>query len=147
MEGNGRSNQEGYSLVMSDVINIGSGGNRVRIEGLGQTMRALTKAGADAQDMKDLMHALGMLVVNAANPPVKSGALDATMRAGRGKTKAVVRAGGAKTPYAGVVHYGWPQHNIEAQPFLQTALDAQRTQIFDDLEDGIGELLRKANLK
>ena len=137
---------KGNCLTMADVINIGDGDGRVRIEGLGKSMRALSKAGADSQDMKDLMHTLGMLVVNAASPPRQSGALAGSMRAGRGKTKAVVRAGGAKAPYAGVIHYGWPAHNIEAQPFITQALQSQQNSIFNALNDGIGDILKKNEL-
>ena len=93
------------------------------------------------------MHSLGQIVVRAANVPAESGVLSTTVRAGRGKTKAVVRAGGAKAPYAGVVHYGWPAHNIAPNPFLLNALDSSTTEIVDALSDGIGDVLRKANLK
>nr|BFF13501.1 hypothetical protein GCM10025699_48040 [Microbacterium flavescens] len=65
----------------------------VKVEGLNKTIRALRQSGADMQDMKDLMHEIGTLIVNAAQPPVKSGALAGSIRAGRGATKAVVRAG------------------------------------------------------
>ncbi|NTW39347.1 MAG: hypothetical protein HGA44_05560, partial [Cellulomonadaceae bacterium] len=60
---------------MADDFEIVQGDVRLRVEGLGRTLRALSKAGADAQDMKDLMHAIGTLVVRAADPPVLSGAL------------------------------------------------------------------------
>ncbi|OZD30815.1 hypothetical protein CH252_40600 [Rhodococcus sp. 06-1477-1B] len=110
-------------------------------------MRALTRAGTDAADMKALMHEIGSIVVDAASPPTKSGALAGTIRAGRGKTKAVVRAGGARAPYAGVIHYGWPTRNIPAQPFLSAALDANRAAVFERLDTGLDELLRKADLK
>lgn len=126
---------------------FGSGAGRVRIKGLAKTVRALEKAGADTQDMKDLMHALGMLIVNAAQPPVLSGSLSGTIRAGRGKTKAVVRAGGARTPYAGVVHYGWPAHNIAPQPFLKEALQSERSDVLRALDDGLADILRKNDLQ
>lgn len=126
----------------------GDGEFQVRVEGLRKTLRALEAGGAAAEDMKDLMHALGMIVVHAAKAPVgPTGRLSATPRAGRGKTKAVVRAGGAATPYAGVVHYGWPARNIAPQPFLVEAFQATRGQVFTSLDQGIGALLKKSNLK
>lgn len=97
--------------------------------------------------MKELMHDLGMIVVKAANPPSRSGRLRETLRAGRGKTKAVVRAGGARAPYAGVIHYGWPAHNIGRQPFLLDALNAERGDILQTLEQGLEEILKKNDLK
>ncbi|MFD1505259.1 HK97 gp10 family phage protein [Georgenia yuyongxinii] len=121
---------------------------KIKVEGLRKTVRAMEAAGASSQDMKDLMHALGLIVVRAAQPrsPIISGRLSGSLRAGRGKTKAVVRAGGARAPYAGVIHYGWPARNIAAHPFLADALQATRSQIFSALNDGLGDLLKKHDL-
>lgn len=119
---------------------------RVQVYGLSQTVRALSKAGADSQDMKQLMHDIGMIVVRAANPPVLTGRLRQSMRAGKGKTKAVVRAGGARVPYAPIIHYGNSKHNIEAQPFLTKALQSTRGQQYNKLDEGIGKILRQSNL-
>jgi phage gpG-like protein len=119
----------------------------VRVEGLRELMKAFKNAAVDAEDQKDLMHQLGSIVGNAARPPEDSGLLASTIRAGRGKTKAVVRAGGARAPYAGVIHYGWPGHNIEPQPFLLTALQSTSTQVVSALNDGVGKLLRDNKIK
>lgn len=121
---------------------------RVRIDGLNKVARALRKSGADMQDMSVLMHAIGMTVVLAARPraPYLSGALSGTIRAGRGKTKAVVRAGSARVPYAGVEHYGWPAHNIPPHPFLTDALAQQQDTIYDQLDRGLMTILAKNGL-
>lgn len=132
---------------MADVIEVANGPGRVRIEGLRRTVRALEGAGTDATDLRDLMHRLGSIVVDAANPPQRSGTLAGTVRAGRGKTKAVVRAGGARAPYAGVIHYGWPARGIAPQPFLTDALQAKRGAVFAALDAGIAELLKRRDLK
>lgn len=123
-------------------------GVRLRVEGLAKTLRAMEQAGAAAENMRDLMQAIGMIVVHAARPntPVLTGRLSTTARPGRGKTKAVVRAGGARIPYAGVIHYGWPARNIAAQPFLSDALSRNRSKVLDALDEGIGDLLRKQDL-
>ncbi|MGF6821183.1 hypothetical protein M2317_000069 [Microbacterium sp. ZKA21] len=130
---------------MSDIDRITPGG-RIRVEGLRKAIRSLEQAGADAQDMRDLMHALGLIVVNAAAPPRRSGNLAGTLRAGRGKTKAVVRAGGARAPYAGVIHYGWPARRIAPQPFLSDALQRKRTDVFRALDQGVSQILKSNNL-
>jgi len=121
-------------------------GVSVRTTGLAKTARALEKAGADSTDMKQLMFDIGMLIVRASLPPVLTGRLSSSIRAGRGKTKAVVRAGGARVPYAGVIHYGYPARNIEPQPFLLSALERKRGDVFTELENGIDDILRKNNL-
>lgn len=109
----------------------------------------MSKAGTDAEDMRSLMVSLGMIVVQAARPrtPVLNGRLQATLRPGRGKTKSVIRAGGARTPYAGVIHYGWPKRNIAPQPFVTEAVSATQSQVLSALDEGIGDLLKKQNLK
>ncbi|MFJ2544394.1 hypothetical protein [Microbacterium sp. NPDC087589] len=130
---------------MSDLDRIAPGG-RIRVEGLRKTIRALDQAGVDVQDMRDLMHSIGMLVVTAATPPRASGALAGTLRAGRGKTKAVVRAGGARAPYAGVIHYGWPARGIAARPFLTDALSRKRSDVFRALDQGVSQILKSNDL-
>lgn len=131
---------------MADDFTIANGDARVKIEGLGKLIRKLSAAGVASQDLKDLMHSIGMLVVNDANPPRRSGSLAGTLRAGKGKTKAVVRAGGAKVPYAGVIHYGWPARGIKPNPFIIEALQRQRGNALGKMEQGIQELLRKNDL-
>jgi hypothetical protein len=132
---------------MTESFEIVNGPVRLRVTGLRRTVRSLEQAGAATQDMRDLMHELGMIVVSRARIPVLTGATEQTVRAGRGKTKAVVRAGKKSVPYVGVIHYGWPAHNIEPQPYLVDALRASRGEVLDRLDSGIGEILRKNNLK
>ena len=133
--------------MATDSFDLVNGDVRVRVEGLGATLRKLSKAGADATDMKNLMRDIGMLIVKDANPPVGlTGKLAGSIRAGRGKTKAVVRAGGAKAPYAGVIHYGWATRNIAPNPFILDALQRQRSNALGKLDNGIHENLRKNDL-
>lgn len=134
--------------MAADTFEIASGDVQLRVEGLRSTLRALADAGADAADLKDLMQSLGQIVATHAQlrAPRETGRLATTVRPGRGKTKAVVRAGGARAPYAGVIHYGWPARNIPAQPFLADALQAQRARVLAELDDGIEDLLRKHDL-
>lgn len=131
---------------MVQDFEVTSGPGRVRVRGLSRSLRSLERAGADATDMRDLMQSIGQIVVDAAAPPSVSGNLAGTIRAGRGKTKAVVRAGGARAPYAGVTHYGWPARNITARPFLTEALQKRRAQVFSALDRGIADLLRSNDL-
>lgn len=94
-----------------------------------------------------LMHDVGMVVVRAAQPPVKTGKTRDTLRAGKGKTKAVVRAGGARAPYVGVTHYGTPGGEILPNPWLLEALQDTRPQVLSTLEAGIDQILVKNHLK
>lgn len=130
------------------LYNLG-GGAVMRIEGFNKTVRALDRAGAETQDMKDLMHSLGSLVVKTARPltPHKTGRLAGSIRSGRGKTKAVVTAGRKSIPYAGVQHYGWPAHHIKATMFLVKALEIKNEEIVRNLVKGIGEICTKLGLE
>lgn len=123
-------------------------GVTLKTEGLARASRALAKAGDYAEDQRDLMHSIGQLVVNEAKTlaPVRSGAMRDAIRAGRGKTKAVIRAGFRRVPYAPVIHYGWADHNIEPQPYMLQALANKRDEAFRMYENGMQQLLFKAGL-
>jgi hypothetical protein len=54
----------------------------------------------------------------AAAAPHRTGALARSLRSSGTKTEAVVRAGGAKVPYAAPIHWGWPKRHIEASLFI-----------------------------
>lgn len=124
------------------------GSVRYKIEGLGQTLRQLSKAGAEAEELRELMIQIGQLVARdaRARAPVDTGRLSSTVRHGRGKTKAVIRAGGARAPYAGVIHYGWPARNIKPSEFLTRAVQANREAVLDMFDKDITRLLKKYNL-
>lgn len=134
--------------MAADSITLGDGAVRVRVEGLGRTLRQLGKAGASAEDMRELMHQLGTVVVLAAVPMTRreTGRMAGSIRAGRGKTKSVVRMGGARVPYAGVQHYGWPARNIAPDLSLVRAVQATRPAILHQLNQGLAKLLADADL-
>lgn len=145
--------------MVSGEISVKQGEVTLYTKGLGRLFRQLEKAGADTQEMKDLMHQIGMLIVRDARrrvPHGKNEKLAKTIRAGRGKTKAVVRAGTARTPYAGVIHYGTEQghtdslgrlRRVEKHPFLTRALEVQQDQALDMLETGIKNIITKNHIK
>lgn len=110
---------------------------QVQIEGLRQLRKSLRKAGDDMKDLKaaNLEAATTAARASAALAPIghgpKRGALKATIRAAGTKTAGVIRAGRKAVPYAGPVHWGWPNRPaaramnprikggpIPAQPFL-----------------------------
>ncbi|SNS41628.1 Bacteriophage HK97-gp10, putative tail-component [Micrococcales bacterium KH10] len=131
---------------MATDFDVAAGDVRLRVTGLRKTLRALEAAGADAEDLKGLMHRIGMTVVADAKGrvPVKTGRLRDSIRAGRGKTKSVVYAGGRRALYAPYVHYGIDQPKV---PYLADAIAAKRATILQQLDDGIAALLVKNDLK
>jgi hypothetical protein len=63
--------------------------------------------------------------------PRRSGRLAKSIKATASRTRGLVRAGGDLVPYAGVISFGWPAHDIAPQPFLLDALDARRETIVE----------------
>lgn len=133
------------------MANVGSdfhSGGTVLITGIRELNAKLNAAGADLNQMNDLMHSLGMIVIAHARVPSKSHELAGTLRAGRGRTKAVVRAGYAKRGgYAGVVHYGDPHRGHKPQPFLTDALKRSQEKVITALTTGVDDILKTNNLK
>jgi len=72
--------------------------------------------------------------------PKLSGRLAGSVRPGGSQRGAVVRAGRGAVPYAGVIHFGWPRHNIRPQPFLYEAIDRRRDDVVRAYETGIRNL-------
>lgn len=119
----------------------------LRIDGLRELNAKLRAAGKQTADLPDLMERLGQIVIDNARVPRKSGELSGTLRAGRGRTKAVVRAGYKKRgAHAGVVHYGNPYTGTRPQPFLVDALRRAQPQLITQLEVGIADVIKKNGL-
>ena len=130
------------------MTDLPSGPIRVQITGLRELLRAAGKAGVSADDMKEAMASVAGLVGDAARPLARrdSGTMAGTIRPGRSKNKAVVRAGTAGVPYAGVQHYGWPAHNITPNPFLTDALTTHQAAVLAELDRQLSRLLAGAGL-
>ncbi len=92
----------------------------VRVEGARQLRRTLRKAGDDLADMKTAHRDAAAIAARASEAlaPERSGKLRATIRAAGTKTAAILRAGFARVPYAGPIHWGWFARGILPQPFL-----------------------------
>jgi hypothetical protein len=96
----------------------------IRVEGLSLLIRNLRKVNSDYPKEAKAIHlkvAEPVASVARRRVPRRSSRLAGTIRAQ--STQRVARvAAGARLKYAGVIHYGWPGHNITAQPFLADAL-------------------------
>jgi HK97 gp10 family phage protein len=120
----------------------------IRAEGLKETIKSLEKAGVEVQDLKAASKKAGNVVADESKSlaPVKSGKLRNSIRASNTKNKSVVRAGGARLPYAAPIHYGWPGHNIEPHPFLTDALSIKHDEVITVYEEELEALIRRLNL-
>lgn len=118
---------------------------KVEIEGLGDLRRALKGLEDGVADLKAINLQAAQIVADQAESlvPVGSGALRDSIRAAGQAGAGVVRAGKTSVPYAGVIHFGWPGHNIEPQPFLYDALDERRRQVLDVYDKALDGIISK----
>lgn len=103
----------------------------IRVEGLRELRKQLKAAGQSYADLKGVGLDAARIVSDAAKPiaPHLTGRLAGSIRPAGQAKGAVVRAGSAGIPYAGVIHFGWPAHSISPQPFLYEAADARVEQV------------------
>jgi len=115
--------------------------------------KALKEVGPEMiAELKEGNKALGEIVGDRARQlvPVRSGALQKTIKATKSAGGARVNAGTpsltSKVPYAGPIHWGHPSRSIESQPFLSDALDDVKDEVIEAYNDMISDLLKKAGL-
>ena len=106
----------------------------VEITGINTLRRALVKL--DDQAKQDFVRAgkeAAELVAREARVtvPVRSGRLRDTIRGVGLQTGGVVRAGTARVPYAGPIHFGWGRRRIHPKPFLYEAADRRVDEVLE----------------
>ena len=104
----------------------------VEVIGLNRFVRQLKQLEPELLDeLKSANKDLASLVEGTARGlvPMRSGNLAASLRSSGTARSGVVRAGKARVPYAGAIHFGWARRNIAPNPFLWTALDRRRGEV------------------
>lgn len=96
--------------------------SRVDVVGARELASSLNRAAGDLEDMADAEMKAGRLIEQRAQQlaPKVSGALARSINANAAGVGVTV---GTDLIYAGVHEYGWPGHNIVAQPFLRPAAE------------------------
>lgn len=99
---------------------------RFEVEGSRELRATMRKAGANMRDFTAANRTASAIVARdaSARAPRLTGALAGSVRAGASQSSGIVRAGGARLPYAGPIHWGWPARNISAQRFATEAAAA-----------------------
>jgi HK97 gp10 family phage protein len=120
----------------------------VHVTGLRDVVRSMEKFGVAAADLKAAFRRIGTVVASEAKSlaPHLTGRLAASIRPSNTKNKSVVKAGGARVPYAGVIHFGG-YHGIKAQPFMYDAVEKKQGEAARLLESELGNLIRQLDLK
>jgi hypothetical protein len=130
-----------------------SGVSGIKVENLGQTIKALQAIGvptaeisAAAQDAANIVAASARTLV-----PVRSGALRSTIRSKKQARKVLVSAGNnTKVPYANPIHWGWfydrdnfVYKNIMPNPFFAKALGITRNEVYKTYFLNINKLFNR----
>ena len=106
------------------------------VTGVSEVSRTLEKAGATLEDMTAANRAAAAIFtpVARARAPHDTGALAGATQPAATKTQAGVEN---HLPYFGPIHYGWPAHNIEANPFVDRAVEDTVDQWLRVYEDAV----------
>lgn len=75
--------------------------------------------------------------------PIVTGALLDTIRVEPDDGGSAVVAGSSTVPYAPPIHYGWPDRNIDAQPFLDDAATDAQDAVAAVYDDKVDDLIRR----
>lgn len=126
----------------------------IQIEGAREVRRAFKQAGA-MKELKEANKQAAAVVVKDAVllVPKRSGALAKSIRAAGLQSGAEVRAGRASVPYAGPIHFGWPNRPNKARkwrggpirpnPFLYKAIDRRRGDVLKVYERRVNEAIAR----
>lgn len=120
----------------------------ITVEGGRDLRAALRKVADGTTDLKSAHADAANIVAVAARSiaPRRSGRLAASVRSSGQARQGVIRAGKAAVPYAGVIHFGWPGHNIRPQPFLYDALDRRASEVIDRYEAAVDQIIHRHGL-
>ncbi len=120
----------------------------VHVDGLKQLTAGMEAAGADVEELKDVMGAVAAEAAHTMQPfiPHRSGKLRASARGNRAKGKAYVTVGKASVPYARVIQYGWPARGITAAHYVEKTDNVMDTKVPQMLEDGWSAILERHGL-
>jgi len=119
----------------------------VRVEGDREVAAAFKAMGLKTRDLSAAWDRIGAAVKHDAVPltPTLSGALVKSVRQGKTKSSATVRAGSKKVPYAGVQNYGG-YHNIAAKHFLNIALEQNADTAEREVRSEVERIARNVGL-
>ena len=118
----------------------------IRVTGLKELRRAAAKMEAGVHDLTEVGRGAAEVVQAEARnivPVGESGELRRSLRTWARSGRSAVVAGKRRVPYAGVIHFGWPAHNISPQPFLYKALDRRYDEVVQVYEDRMAELVKR----
>jgi len=120
----------------------------ITITGVKEVKDTLNKLGKDLESNIELNKELSSTLSQKASAmaPRLTGALASSVKGNPSAEKAQILAGSAAVPYAGVQEYGWPEKNINAQPYLRPAVHNNMGYIIEKYNESIQKAIKKYNL-
>lgn len=120
----------------------------INVEGVKQVTDTINKLAKDLESNIDLNKELSTNLAQKASAlaPRLTGALASSVQGNPSAEKAQILAGNQAVVYAGVQEYGWPEKNIQAQPYLKPAVYNNLGYIIEKYNDSIQERIKKYNL-
>lgn len=111
----------------------------VEYDGAAELSRSLGRLADDLEHMEATHRKAGDDVLGRVNPPRDSGELEDSAVVEATDSETVI---GYTAVYAGKIHDGWPERNINPQPWLANEPnEAQVTDLFaDDIGDMVGRV-------
>jgi hypothetical protein len=137
----------------------------VRVEGAKELARAFRRAGGSTRELSGAYRTIARELVPPAQraAPRRTGRLAGSTRGLARSTSAILAAGGARVPYAGVIHFGNPSVKtyparsgtkretgtlgvIRPNPWLYRTLDSRRDEVLEAFDRNVAALLRRHDL-
>jgi hypothetical protein len=116
----------------------------ISVENLNTTIRAIKELGASREVLTEPGYQGALILIRQAKSlvPVKTGALQSSMRPRRIERGGSVQAGGKRVPYANPIHWGWFKRHIKPQPFFTKALGYTRQEIYENYYREVDALIK-----
>ena len=120
----------------------------ISIQGIKEVTDSLNKMARELESNIELNKELSTTLSQKASAlaPRLTGALASSVVGNPSAEKAQIMAGSAAVPYAGVIEYGWPDRNIDAQPYLNPAVNDNMGYIVEKYNDSIKKAIQKYDL-
>lgn len=120
----------------------------ITITGVKEVTDTLNKLGKDLESNIELNKELSTTLSQKASAlaPRLTGALASSVQGNPSAEKAQILAGSVAVPYAGVQEYGWPEKNINAQPYLRPAIHNNMGYIIEKYNESIQKAIKKYDL-
>jgi len=115
----------------------------LQVVGARELRNAMKQAGVSLDDLKPVNAQAAAIVQAAAasRAPRLTGRLAGSVRSSGTRRAGVVRAGGARIPYAGPIHWGWPAHHIAPNTFIVDAAQGTEPAWVEVYAHGIEQIL------